>query len=288
MHTDYTLLENSLYRAAAVVAILAFTVALARFMQRLMDRLEKSLVLDTEKNTGISATHYRFLKHFVTGLIYFIGTGVAVSMIPPLRNLALSMLASSGIVAIIVGLASQQALANIMSGVFLDLFRPFEVGDHVKIGKDITGFVEDITLRHTVIKTPENNYIMIPNTRVSGEIIENATRFDLKVRPTLDFYLSYSADLKQALSLARSVIESNHFMIDLRSSDQKRTGASPVDIAIIDMNPLGIHVRCAFWAANEEAADAAKFEAYKKIKESFDKNNIPFAQCPCATKPELG
>jgi len=71
------------------------------------------------------------------------------------------MLAGAGILAVAVGFASQAALSNIISGVFVVIFKPFRVGDRLKIN-ELTGVVEDITLRHTVIRDLENKRIIIP------------------------------------------------------------------------------------------------------------------------------
>lgn len=75
--------------------------------------------------------------------------------ISALRNVSKSLLAGAGILALAIGLASQQALSNIISGLFIVVFKPFNVKDHLFIDRDIFGIVEDITLRHTILRTPK-------------------------------------------------------------------------------------------------------------------------------------
>ena len=69
--------------------------------------------------------------------------------IPPLKEIGITLLASAGIFAAILGLASQQAFSNIISGIFIVVFKPFRVGDNIEINNN-RGIVEDVTLRHTI------------------------------------------------------------------------------------------------------------------------------------------
>ena len=94
-------------------------------------------------------TNYKFLRHTITALIYIIGFGLAVNEFEPLRGIAKSLLAGAGILAIAIGFASQAALSNIISGIMIVIFRPFRVNDRLKIKDNLSGTVEDITLRHS-------------------------------------------------------------------------------------------------------------------------------------------
>jgi small-conductance mechanosensitive channel len=117
-------------------------------------------------------SQYSFFQYLVSGIVYFIGIFAAISMIPALQNIAYSMLASSGILALIAGFASQQVFSNIVSGFFIEIFSPFKVGDTIKVAQNTQGQVKEITLRHTVIETDENKTILIPNATINASVIE--------------------------------------------------------------------------------------------------------------------
>lgn len=78
-------------------------------------------------------TKYRFLRHVITAIIVLIGIGFAIHSVPELKTLANSMLAGAGIFAVAIGFASQEALGNIVSGIFLVIFKPFKINDRVEI-----------------------------------------------------------------------------------------------------------------------------------------------------------
>ena len=125
-------------------------------------------------------TSFLFIKHFGVGLIYTVGIGWALLLLPGLRTVAHTLLAGAGVAALVAGLASQQALSNITSGLFLIIFKPFRIHDRIKFQDEYSGTVEDITLRHTVIRDFDNNRIIVPNSVISNQVIINLYYADTK------------------------------------------------------------------------------------------------------------
>ncbi len=118
-----------------------------------------------------------------------------------------TIIASSGIAAVVLGLAAQSSLANVFAGISLSAThsRPFDIGDRVKIGEYDPGFIEDITLRHTVLKTYQNEIIYIPNSVVGFATITNYTQehsFSYPVRITV----AYGTDIKKAMDVIKLMI----------------------------------------------------------------------------------
>lgn len=174
MECTVSVLQTFLESSVVMLGVLGISFILAQLVRRALDKL-----VPQGAPAEFDTAHIRFAKHFTVGFIYFIGTGIAISMIPPLRSIAFSLLASTGVLTLVIGFASQQAFSNIISGLFLGIFKPFVIGNYVKLVKyGIEGRVEDITLRHTIIKTAANKHLMIPNSVMNAEIIENANWTD--------------------------------------------------------------------------------------------------------------
>jgi small conductance mechanosensitive channel len=258
-----------------ITFILSLTFIAVKLVKHLINTLEsKSRVLP-----GFDPAHYLFFKHFINGLIYFIGICLAISTIPSLKGAALSLFASSGILALIIGFASQQAFSNIVSGFFLGIFRPFVIGNRIHI-KNISGIVDDITLRHTIIKTSENKYIMIPNAVMGSEIIENGS-WASHVRPSLDIYISYESPIEHALTLTESILQHHPLCIDNRTELQRECEEPLVDVKVIKLAPEFIHIRAWAWTKSESDAFKLSCDSYKAIKEAFDTDGIRFPHCHC-------
>jgi small-conductance mechanosensitive channel len=236
----------------------------------------------TKKPFKFDVTHYKFFKHCLTGLIYFIGFSFAITMIPPLKSVAFSLLASSGVIAIIIGFASQQTFSNIISGLFLDVFRPFELGHKIKVGQNYSGTVEDITLRHTVLKTSENNFVVIPNATINNEIVENETWHDQRVRTAIDIYIDHKADTEKALEIINSIVEANPHIIGHHDETDKKKPTVKVETRVFAITLAGVHIKCWFWAPNGTLAKDISYDSYQKIKAAFAAQDIQFARCTCS------
>ena len=130
------------------IGIVLFTVLIGT----LFNRLVKRFIRKRSEELKNDVANYHFLRRGFTVLIYLLGLSLAVYSVPGLKTLAQSMLAGAGIAAVAIGFASQAALSNIIAGIFIVIFKPFRANDRIEIGTTISGVVEDITLRHTVIR----------------------------------------------------------------------------------------------------------------------------------------
>jgi small-conductance mechanosensitive channel len=168
----------------------AFAVLAGRGVSRWAARAELNPALDTR---------VRFTRRLITLGIWLVGVLFALSQFGGLNKLAAGLLASSAIVAGIVGFAARQTLANLIAGVMLTIAQPVRIGDQVTI-QDQTGVVEDVRLNYTVLRTAEGRRLLIPNERLSSEVLQNDTILDDRVRPEASVWLPAVADTDTALS----------------------------------------------------------------------------------------
>ncbi len=257
---------------AAIFAVIVMgTFLVARIVKRFLDRHFDG---DNE-DSGLNVTQFTFLKHLITGLIYFGGFALAVYSVPGWRNLSLSMFASSGIIAVVVGFASQHALANLVSGIFITIFRPFRVGDRVRMmGKDVAGIVEDITLRHTVLRTFESKRIVIPNSLISSEIVENANLIDEKICRFVEFGISYDSDMDLAMKIMREEALAHPDTIDVRDDEQKSKGDPVVVVRVLGFGDSSVNLRAWVWAKDQPTAFVLACDLNERIKKRFDQSGI--------------
>ena len=143
-------------------------------------------------------TRVRFLRRLTTLGIWLIGLLFAVSQFGGLNKLAAGLLASSAIVAAVVGFAARQTLANLIAGVMLTIAQPLRIGDRVTI-QGQAGVVEDVRLNYTVLRTAEGRRLLIPNERLASEVLENDTIVDDRVRPEASVWLPPAADTEVAM-----------------------------------------------------------------------------------------
>jgi len=262
-----TISLDIILNAASIGIIILVTLIGVKVSKKLFDRrIAKVKTLKTQ---------LVFVKHITTGLLYFFGcVGVALK-IPGLDGMVKTMLAGSGALAVIAGLASQQVFANIASGMSISIFKPFRVGDRITFMDTKTaGVVEDITLMHTIIKTSENQRIVVPNSVINGKVIENASIVDEKVCKTIDFFISFNSDMDKAIRIIKEEILSHKDFFDNRSEEDKEKNVDPAPVKVVGFSNNSINLRGWIWAKDAGTAFAMICDLNKNIKERFDGEGI--------------
>ncbi|MCG8182350.1 mechanosensitive ion channel family protein [Tenacibaculum piscium] len=198
----------------------------------------------TDRYGGTSILFFRNSVKFFLGLF---GIVYIITTVPAFRSKATLIFSGAGILAAIIGFAAQAALSNLIAGAFIVIFRPFRVGDYIKLDETRVGIVEDITLRHTVINNFENKRLIIPNSVISTDSVLNHTIEDSHVLSFNNFKLGIKADI----DLARKIIQEEAIklptVIDFRTSEQVMTDVEQVDVRVIDVHTDHIHMRAYVW-----------------------------------------
>jgi small conductance mechanosensitive channel len=249
---------------------LAATFVFAWLFNRLFSRFirQSSIIIKNDP------TNYQFLKHFISAIIYIVGFGVAVYNIPPLRNIATPLLGGAGILAVAIGFASQNALSNLISGVFIIMFKPFRVNDRLRIRDTLAGIVEDITLRHTVIRDFENRRIIVPNSVMNQEIIINADFNDDHICRWVDIGIGYSSDIDRAKNIMREEAEKHPLHIDIRKPEEVAQEKPDVVVRVILLGEYAVQLRAYVWSDNQANAFVMGCDLLECIKKRFDDEGI--------------
>ena len=244
----------------------------------LFEKVSRILILKSfeksSKKIKIDATQFTFLMHLYTAVIYIIGLGIAISMIPSLKSLSISLFAGAGVLAVVIGFASQKAMSNIIAGIFIVIFRPFRVGDTIKVGNDKLGVVEDINLRQTTIKNFENKRYMIPNSLISEEIIENYNIGDEKVCKFFEIGISYDSNINKAIKIIQQEAEKHPDFLDTRTEQDKKDKNPAVSVRVVGFGDSSVNLKAWIWTKNPGAAFRLGCDLNKSIKEKFDKSKI--------------
>ncbi len=178
-----------------------------------------------------------------------------------------SFVAIIGAIGLAIGFALQGSLANFAAGVMLILFRPFKAGDFVEAGGTI-GSVEEIGIFSTIMKTPDNKKIIIPNGSITGGNITNYSAKDTR-RVDLVFGIGYDDDLKKAKQILEQI---------LQADDRILKDPAPV-VAVSELGDSSVNFVVRPWV-NSADYWAVYWDLTEKVKLTFDAENIsiPFPQ----------
>lgn len=259
-------LDQLIFASFIVLVAFVLSTILRKMINRALTRETKYLKVD--------ATKYSFIKNAISFIIYTIAVIFIFYSIPKLRNIGATLFAGAGILAAILAFASQQAFSNIIGGIFIVMFKPFRVGDWVRVGKDYLGVVEDINLRHTTIRDFENKRIIIPNSVISSETIVNSHVGDERIRKHIEFPVSYDSDINLAKKIMEEEAQKHPLLLDERTRAEKKKGVSPTEVRVIGFGDSSVNIRLYAWAKNPDDAWILKTDLFQLIKERFDKEGI--------------
>lgn len=240
----------------------------------IVNYLYKRSVQRSKTHKGIDETSAHFLMRIVKTVVYILGIASVLSLIPALEKIGTSILASAGIMAMAVGLASQEALANFVGGIFIIIAKPFRIGDYIELDSSNVGTVVEITLRHTVIKSAENRRIIIPNSKINSSIIKNSTIADSATCAFIEVGVSYNEDLNKCISIMQEEVEKHALLIDHRTEDEKTNNVPKVIVRVMSLGDSSITLRANAWASSSSNAFILKHDMLKAIKERFDTEGI--------------
>jgi len=265
------------FRLAAVIAsILAITILGNWVINVTISRVAQSRLAQD----SIDDTVLNFAHRLISIVIYAAGIGACLTHIPELKIVGHSLLTGAGILTVVGGIASQQVLGNIVSGFMIVFFRPFRIGDRITLSGGYTGTVEDITLRETVLKDPENNRVIIPNSQISSQVVVNSNHTDSKICKFIEVGVGYSTDLESAMEIMRDEISRHPLLIDQRTEDQRRSNAPLVTVRVTDLGDSSITLKAWAWADSPANGFVLQCDSYLNVKRRFDEAGIeiPFPQ----------
>ena len=219
-------------------------------------------------------TSFKFLRYVSVLLIYFIGILFFLLAFPSMRGVAQTALGGAGVLAIVIGIASQEALANVVGGIFIISFKPFKVGDIVKVTDTMVGTVTDITLRHTVIRNFENKMIVIPNSIINKEKLINYDLGEKKCCERIEIGISYDSNVRLAKRIMQEECENHPLIYDNRSTIEKKGREPLVRTALISLNEYSVTIRAWAWAKNFEDSFQLRIDVLESIKARFEEKGI--------------
>lgn len=233
-------------RLGVVGVVLAVTLAAARLIDRRMVRGERSPEV---------VTRYRVLRRSITAAIVTFGVLSALLVIPQVRGVAGALLASSAVLGLIVGLASQRTLGNFVAGMMIALTQPLRLEDRVEVA-GVAGVVEEIGLMYTFIRTDDNSRLVIPNEKLASDTIRNSTIRSPAKFAQVTVQVPNTTDLRSLLDVLRTEATGDRDTVFVSSLD----GAPSVTVRA--------------WRESEAAAEALEQDLRLRVHDRLRERGL--------------
>ncbi len=250
VYSDVTVSEvflSALILFIAVILIKIITLNLRRFLKEKLEKQEINL-----------------LEKIITYTIL----GIAIISVLPMLGINISgILVAGGILGIAVGFASQKVVSNLLSGIFLMIERPIRIGQQLDV-EGIRGFVEDISIISTIVRTYDGLYVRIPNEKVFTSSITNFVAHVVR-RFEYTIGIRYEDDAEKAIEIIKNLIEEHPFALK-----------NPEPQVFVDnLGDNAVEIKVRIWAPTQVWYNV-KMELLWRIKTSLEKEGIeiPFPQ----------
>ena len=200
-------------------------------------------------------------------VIYTIVIVGVIASLSPLGISLMGLLVAGGFAGIVLGFATQTVVANLFSGLFLLIERPFKIGDAVKV-MNYSGIVEDVSIMSTRVRTWDGVFVRLPNDKVFGGDIANYAK-SVARRITIKIGISYDSDIEKAASVIKEMLEEHPYVLI----------NPPPDVLVSDYGDSAIFLEVRAWVPV-----SMWFQVYtelmRDLKKKLDKAGIviPYPQ----------
>jgi len=247
-----------LYGTKFLVGVLLLIVGLV-----VIKIIKKGIVKAFER-TKLDITIGKFLTNVIHVILV---TALVIATLDMVGIQTASFIAIFGAAGLAIGLALQGSLSNLAAGVMIVIFRPFRAGQFVEAGGTM-GTVSEIQIFNTILTTPDNKLIIVPNSKIIGDTITNFTANDTR-RMDLVFGIGYGDDIKKAKDIIKKVMD----------SDSRILKEPAVTIGVLELADSSVNLAVRPWVKTSEYW-GVYWDVMEKMKEEFDANgiSIPFPQ----------
>ncbi len=248
---------------SVMVIIKIFDFFLKRWERKLLSKLHKS----RHREVASFDTKVTIIRRIANTGIFFFGFVFFLFQFQPMRQLGTGLLASAGLAGIVLGMAAQSTLANLISGISISFSQPFCLGDAV-IFKNDFGWIEEILLMHTTIRTWDNRRIIIPNSLLANEVIENWTVKDPALLGVVMLYADYTCDVDRVRKWVQEIVNNSAY-----STAEKLSV-----VHVVDFTEKSMQLRILAKGPDAPATWDLRCEIREKLIKKFKEEKLPLPQ----------
>jgi len=233
---------------------------IGRIVAGILRRVARKLLRRTNTDESIVS--------FVGSLVYaLVIVFVIIAVLGKFGVETASLVAVLGAATFAIGFALQGSLSNFAAGVMILVFRPYKIDDYIDAG-GVAGSVKEIKLFTSVLATPDNVKIIVPNSKIFGDVIKNFSAYDTR-RVSVDVGISYDAPIQKAFDVIMNLVR----------SDSRVLAEPAAMVAVTTLADSSVNLVIRVWVKREDYW-GVQFDLNRQVKEALDENGIeiPFPQ----------
>ena len=257
--------DKYLDKFIAIALIIIFTIIINKILDNIIDRTIRK---KRKKNV---TTLLVFVKNVKKLVLFSLMVLIVLGQFDTFHKFSITLLSGLGIGSVVLGLAAQESLKDFFGSFALVIGNTFEVGDFIECSNlNVSGTVEDITMRHTVIRTIKNRRVIIPNSQMNSYIIENFNYSDNESIKFVHFSVSYECDLDKAMNIIK---EEMNKLYHPNPKGRNKDVEFP-KVRVYSWEESSINIRAWVWGKDNSDTYENMYKLNYIVKKRFDEEGI--------------
>lgn len=202
------------------------------------------------------------------------------------KNIGGSLLGSAAVITGIVGFAAQDVIKDILSGILISIYKPFDLGDRIELEDGTVGIVESITMRHVVIVRIDTLRVVIPNSRINAASILNYSFGDIQRSCLFRFPVGYDSNIAKTKAVIGDAIKSSPYSVP--GKKQKDGSMDYGQVYFIDIADSALIMAVTVYYNSQTASEMLKDDINTRVFEALEENgiDIPYNHTSVIIKPQ--
>lgn len=251
----------------AVIAVVIVSILVLIRVNRLAFRKLR------ERKNGL---YLLFFERVISAAILIGGLLVGISSLGGVDSVLRSLLGGTAIVSAVLAFAAQDVIKDILAGLMISVHKPFEVGNRIELEDGTVGIVKDITMRHVVLRGPDDLHIVIPNSRLNSMSIFNYSYHTRTKAIKFTFNIAYSSDVEKAMSVIRQAVIESEYSIPGKTTGH---GMDYAPVYFMAYEDSSLRLMTTVYFEPEHASEVVISDINLRVNHALEENGIeiPYA-----------
>ena len=228
--------------------------------------------------------YLRFFERVSTAVILIGGILLAFSVFGGFQSIWKTMLGGTAFISAVLIFAAQDSIKDILAGLMISIYKPFEIGNRVEMENGTTGIVKDITMRHVVFQLLDSQVVIIPNSRLNVMSLRNYS-YHASLRSALfRFHIAYGSDVEKAMEVIRRVIMESEYSVPGKQTDH---GADYAPIYFMAFEESSLRLETTVYYEDTSPSEVVISDINLRVNHALKENGIeiPYSYINVISKP---
>ena len=213
----------------------------------------------------------RFFVRFLDAIIMIYGIVIAISSFGGFESVWKTMLGGTAILSAILGFAGQDVIKDVLGGLMITLYKPFEIGNRIELEGEITGIVSDITMRHVVLKGLDTQCFIIPNSKLNAMRIRNYS-YQMTLRSAdFSFHIAYDSDVRKAIEVIETAIQESPCTV---AGKHTKDGDQYASVYFMKFEDSSLLLRTTVYYPSTYASEVIYTDINLRVQDALKENGI--------------